>query len=671
MHYKNILFLGIGIILAFHGNSQRNCEKADRYFGQNQFEMAIKYYQADIDSRNGKVSERALKGLADSYRIVGEFEKAEETYRRILKKKKKDPQNYLNYALSLKSSAKYAEAKLQFEEYIRMKPDDPMGEVYLKSCDSAQVWLDATIGKDVRNISALNTGFSEFSPVIVGNTLYFSSSRKGSTQALVSFDGGGELHRLDIYAVNLNSIDQNDHEVVPVVNVKELNSPMHDGSVCFSPDRREVYFTRTVKGDRDEKSNNILNTLQVFYSRLDSGGKWSKPESAFVFNSHKYSTAHPCLSADGKTIYFMSDMPGGFGKTDIYYSVRQSNGKWSSPRNAGREVNTFGYEMFPFISDKGILYFSSNAHPGMGQLDIFQASYENGQWSHVVNLKPPVNSIGNDFGICMDGTNNQGFFSSDRFNGKGAEDIYSFCNEEPLELSFRLDTLVFPDKGIFDELKYKLVNEKDKSEQELKSENRQYYIPIERGVPYRLVAKKNGMSVNKINFEYTIENHQLKLSLKSSSRAVRVDGKLFWLADSILSKTIVELADTLGRKKSSRLKTDGSFHLNDIIMPSQLYKLQSFVPDTDHMTILPANTIPVNGTIHYHDGAIVRAAVSICQNQKVIATLQTNEAGNFQGVVLYDPGLPCSIEIKAEGYKSKTLTAGASLTDLKIELERL
>ena len=153
--------------------AQRNSEKADRYFNQNQFESAIKYYQLDVNSGNKKAKEYAIAKLADCYRIMGEFEKAEETYRKILKRKNKEPNNYLNYGLSLKSSAKYTEAKLQFEEYIKLKPDDKMGPVYLQSCDSAQKWLDETIGKEIKNIEQINTAFSEFGTFIYQNQLYF------------------------------------------------------------------------------------------------------------------------------------------------------------------------------------------------------------------------------------------------------------------------------------------------------------------------------------------------------------------------------------------------------------------------------------------------------------------------------------------------------------------
>jgi tetratricopeptide (TPR) repeat protein len=509
--------------------AQINVEKGDRYFDQNQFEAAIKCYQADVKSRNRKAAERALQKLADCYRITGEFEKAEETYKKILKKKKKDPKNYLNYGLSLKSSAKYAEAILQFQEYIKLAPEDPMGPVFLVSCDSAQNWLYETIGKEVKNLEKINTDQSEFSPFILGESqLIFSSSREGSTKALISFDGGGNVNRLDLYSIFVNNIEgetekKNNQDIL---NLKEVNSPTHEGPACFSRDGNELYFTKTVKGKRDKATNQILETLQIFYTCKDSGGKWKEPVSAFDFNSLNYSIGHPSLSFDGDTIYYMSDKPGGLGKTDIYYSIKQAAGKWGLPINAGNSVNTFGYELFPFISHKGILYFSSNAHPGMGQLDIFKAQWENGKWSGVQNLKPPINSIGNDFGISFDGVHPRGFFSSDRFNGKGAEDIYSFTEDIPLHLFFTEDTLEFYDKKVFDDISYKLIDVTDSSDSALNCVAGKYHIPLNDKHNYKLVMKKSGMPYNTIfiNYHKNINDDENILELKTTEKNISASG---------------------------------------------------------------------------------------------------------------------------------------------------
>lgn len=537
---------------------QRNTEKGDRYFDQNIFDAAIKYYQLDVHSKNKKASEHAMQKLADCYRITGEFELAEETYRKILKRKKKDAVNYMNYGLSLKSSAKYAEAILQFQEYIKLKPEDPMGRVFLLSCDSAQVWLDETIGKEVKNLESLNTELSEFSPVLLNeDELFFSSSRQGSTRALISFDGGGDIHRLDLYAIKVYDIETKNKKTT-ITNFSDINTPLHEGSASFSDDGSEVYFTKTIKGKRDKETNAILGTLQVFYSKKDSSGKWSKPVSAFVFNSTDYSVGHPSLSKNGKTIFYMSDKPGGKGKTDIYYSVKQDNGVWGAPVNAGSEVNTFGHELFPLISAANTLYFSSDAHPGMGQLDVFGAALINGVWTNVHNLKPPINSIANDFGITFDGDSQHGFFSSDRFNGKGAEDIYSFSDETVLEVSLLNDSLVFKDTGVFDDVKYKLFNETDSIAVDFVKRNNVLCAPLKLNKTYQLKTTRYSMAHNCITL-YVIKDAadtSVTVNISTSHKNLQITGSFY-----VSPKNPEKPVDKLKEKNNNNKLTlaNGSF----------------------------------------------------------------------------------------------------------------
>lgn len=492
------IYVCIFVLSTIFALAQRNAEKGDKYFYQNQFTDAIKYYQLDAKSKNKKVAEHAMLRLADCYRITGEFELAEKAYQKFLKKFRKNPLSYLNYGLSLKASAKYAEAKVQFEEYIKMNPTDQMGPVYLQSCDSAQKWLDETLGKEVKNISQLNTNESEFSPVILDDKIYFSSSREGSKSALISFDGGGNINRMDIYSTIYSHLLKSEIPKKGISSVKGINTPAHEGSPTFSADGMEMYFARTIKGKRDKKTNDIVSTLQVFYSKKDSLGNWSVPISAFEFNSSLYSIAQPSLSKDGKVIYFMSDMPGGYGKTDIYYSVKDKDNKWTKPKNAGRNVNTFSHELFPYLASDSTLYFSSSGHPGMGQLDIFRATYRENTWQNIENLKPPFNSIGSDFGICFDQSNARGLFSSDRFNGVGGEDIYSFSYDKPTNFILTADSLHLFNSVVYDDVKYKLENKTDSSTIELNLSKPFIAFKLDNNKDYMLTAKKNGMPINKI-----------------------------------------------------------------------------------------------------------------------------------------------------------------------------
>lgn len=569
------------VSLTFSVSAQRNANKGDRYFDQNLFEEAIPFYEKEVEVGDRDSKDYARKQIAECYRILGEFELAEKTYRKILKKKanQEDPQNYLNYGKSLKSSAKFAEAKEQFQKFIELDPDDPRGPLYLRSCDSAQKWLDETIGQDVINISSLNTETTDFAPLLAKDgKLVFSSSRNGSKEAFISFNAGFKINHLDLYAVDVNLLSGD--SIGELERFKEINSPKHEGPATFSADGTEIYFTRTVKGERNTRTNNVINTLQVFYSSIDSTGKWTEPVSAFTFNSVLYSIGQPALSFTEDTIYYMSDKRGGFGGTDIYYSVKDANGTWGEPENMGPEVNTFGHELFPYVSETGVFYFSSDAHPGMGKLDIFSAALKGGKWSNVQNLKPPVNSIGNDFGIVMDGKRPRGFFSSDRFDGAGAEDLYSFSLDAPVGIVIMNNKVYARDAKMYDGLKYQFVNEAGEK-MTLSKENGLLELPLKVGKKYSLVVRKSFFTVGTLSLELTEVGGKQTLNVKSDVKQMEVDGYATksQVVDSVTTKMIPVPGKSYQLKKAgqsnqtSQTDAEGYFNFSSFLDPEVEYSI--------------------------------------------------------------------------------------------------
>lgn len=558
--------------------AQRNAEKGDRYFDKNLFTEAIKYYQQEINAgRSRDHVQYSKKQIAECYRISGEFEKAEKAYAKILKRKKEqeDPDNYLKYGLALKSSAKYAEAKEQFKIFIEKAPDDPIGPVYLQSCDSAQAWLDETIGMEATNITAINGASTDMAPVMLRNgQVIFSSSRKGSKKAFISLEGGIQVDRLDLYAVDMYLL--NGDSAGKLQHLDGINSPLHEGSATFSADGNEIYFTRTVKGEKDYR-NKVVNVLQIYYSKKDSLGNWSEPVSAFPFNSYKYSVGQPSLSADGKIIFFMSDRKGGKGKTDIYYAERMEDGSWGPMESAGDEVNTFGHELFPYISDGGTLYFSSDSHPGMGQLDIFSAEKNKaGNWAMVKNLKPPFNSIGDDFGIVFDGDAPRMMWTSDRFGGTGGEDIYSYGLEAPLTLTINGGKVQFRDYKMFDGLKYKL-SDADGNETTLTSEKGLFELNLENGKAYTLIAKKGFFPYNKVEIKMNrgVNGNALQLEVMSTGKNIRFDGYLLQDVPDATPQPMVGKSVSLKRgeavQESVKSGQGGYFKFGEQLDPTMKY----------------------------------------------------------------------------------------------------
>ena len=617
---------------------------------------AIPYFVAESNT-GGKENKdnraQALSKLADCYRITGQFELAEKTYKELFKKNKKDPATVLKYAHSLKSSAKYSEAKEEYKLYTKMNPNDKMGPIYVQSCDSAQKWLDETIGQEAKNLDKVNSKDPDFSPVFYQDGFVFSSSREGSKKRLISFNGGNDVLKLDLYyepiAGGLNALTD-------PVNLKKLNTPNHEGPATFSQKGDTIYFTRTVTGKKDKKSNKVLNSLQVYMSVQDSKGNWSAAKSAFDFNSNDYSIGHPSLSPDGKTIYYMSDMPGGKGFTDIYYSVKDASGKWSAPINAGDEVNTFGHELFPFIANNGKLYFSSDVHPGMGKLDIFSAEWIDDKWTHIQNLKPPINSISDDFGIAFDKTCKVALFSSDRFNGKGSDDIYAYIINAPLDLTLNGGNLEFPDFSSFDGIAYKLIDVDAGSENILQPVNGKFSVPLPEGKKMQLSARKVGLSYNKVNLDMQrgADENYLKLHVQSTLKPIKFNGVLMnkiqqdsaHITENKLPGAIVQLLDSTGLISKTACDENAVYKFEKVFQPSVQYTVLSGMKGNPPI----APKIVMKGKVLDNNNKPRANAEVTLKDSKdsIIEKVKTNEDGSYK--LLLDTNKQYHANIAQEGY---------------------
>ncbi len=537
--------------------AQKYLNEGNRYYDRNLFEEAIPHYLKELEKgKSYTAKNEARERLASCYRLTGNFLEANEIYKKIVytSNRNNKSENVLNYANSLKSSALYEEAAEQFQNYITLEPDDPMGPIYVKSCNMAQDWLNEEDEYFVQNLEMINTSESDFAPAYYNNGIVITSSREGGMRKFINLSDISNETATDLYYINLRNSNPQQPDIT---NMELLNSYLHDGSATFSKDGNEVYFTRTVMGKKDRKKNVILNSLQVFYSRKDPAGNWSEPVSAFSFNSNKYSIGQPSLSADGRTIYYISDMPGGHGETDVYYSEKQRDNNWGPPVNAGRSVNTFGHELAPFIHGNDTLFFSSDTHPGMGKLDIFYSVKKEGEWGEVFNMKPPVNSIGDDFSIVLSPCGNKGFFSSDRFNGYGKEDIYTLYREEPLTLEFNGPELRFPDHTLYNGLSFRISSEGVPETYTPEVKNGMFTHTLETDSLYRISIRKSGFSYDAISLKISRETENdsvFTAELQSRITPMVVHGTLTSPKQTIIKKTFpgdqkqkepVEQSDTI------------------------------------------------------------------------------------------------------------------------------
>jgi peptidoglycan-associated lipoprotein len=420
MKYKTFIFILISMLLI---PAIADCQKKDKTakaraaYEAGEYDVAADLFK---DAYN-KVSDKDLKNeiiflIAECYRITDAPDKAEIRYKQAIQKEYPNPIIYLRYADALRMNENYEDALEQYKKYKELVPDDPRGQEGIESCELSIEWMNNPTPYIVENAKFFNSKEKDFSPFYGSadyQLIYFTSSRDEAM--------GNDIHGAtsenfsDIFQ---SRMDRKGKWSVPVPLDDNINSEFEDGTPVLNQDYSRMYFTRCIVN----KNKNW--GCQIFTS-TSSGDTWSKAE-ALKIAEDSIVVAHPAISQDELTLYFISDMAGGIGGKDIWKVTRSNEGdEWSKPENMGPEINTVDDEMFPYLHPDGTLYFSSNGRIGLGGLDIYKANQnEDGSWK-VENLKYPINSSADDFGIVFEKESERGFFSSSR-KGRGNDDIYSF-----------------------------------------------------------------------------------------------------------------------------------------------------------------------------------------------------------------------------------------------------
>ncbi len=396
-------------------------KKANKKFDRKEYALAIPLFQRHLEK--APTSEEGMEKLAHSYRLVNNSREAEYWYSRLIKAGNKDPQNSFYYAQMLINNEKWDDAVPLLEKYLEERDWDEVAQNMLRSARDYKSFMADSAMYIVKSTN-INTAKSEFGPTMYRNTLVFTSSR---TPAKSIFNWTGD-NFLDLYqAQYFGKAELGEAVMLPGL----ANTKYHEGGSAFSPDGNTMYFTRNdYNQGKLRKGENGLVKLKTFQAQLVHN-KWDKI-SEVSFNSQDYSVGHPCVSPDGNTFYFVSDMTGGEGGTDIWFSRKQGE-EWGKPENMGPRINTPGNDMFPWMSPTGIFYFSSNGHPGLGGLDLFRVTSMGTEFEKVTNVGYPVNSPQDDFALAIDEKTGVGFFSSNRKGGKGDDDIYSFVQRQVLD----------------------------------------------------------------------------------------------------------------------------------------------------------------------------------------------------------------------------------------------
>jgi len=403
-------------------------KKAEKLTDKLAYAEAIEYYDSILEQ--GVDSARIADDVANAHYQMRDPEGAEEWYAVVVENSPK-PEDYLRYAEMLKSNGKYAKAQVYMSKYNDLNAQDSRAN---KHVINANYYIELSQESDkfqLRN-ETNNSKLADFSPSYYGENVVFCSNRELLGVSVKRKHKWNNAPLLNLFL----SKPGNEGKLENIRPFSEkLNTKYHEGPSTFTRDLKRMYFTRNNFIDKKaRKSSDDIIKLKIYSSEKTDLG-WSDPEE-FPYNSNEYSVGHPTLSLDGKTMYFVSDMPGGYGGTDLW-KCKSESGQWSKPENMGSLINSEGNEMFPFIHQDGTLYFASDGLLGLGGLDVFEARPNSKGFESPENLKAPINSPRDDFGFIVNQEKSEGYLSSNRLNGKGDDDIYHFYMENitPLTIS--------------------------------------------------------------------------------------------------------------------------------------------------------------------------------------------------------------------------------------------
>ena len=376
-----------------------------------------KYRKASKKEKDREKRKQYAFNIGECYRYIGDYDRAEIYYKFAIRRGFADNIVLLRHADMLRATQQYEEAIETYRTYLDSVPGDERALAGLESISKTQEWVANPTRHIINPIKELNSRASDYSPVFVAgrdNEIIFTSTRKAATGKRESMITGQSY--ADLFRATFSVQRQKWEEPKLVDENLIVDTEDEEGAGTLSSTGERMIFTRC----RYDKSQALGAEL---FESSQSRGSWADPIKVQVVGD-SIIAAHPALNADETGLYFVSDMPGGYGGKDIWYAEKDG-GKYTKPVNLGEAINTPGDEMFPYVRDNGELYFSSNYHIGMGGFDIFIATKdEEGNWK-IENMGSPMNSPGDDFGIGFVTGENRGMFSSNRKGSKG-DDIYSF-----------------------------------------------------------------------------------------------------------------------------------------------------------------------------------------------------------------------------------------------------
>ncbi len=519
------VIIGLGLLLMLTSCSiNARIQKADKKFELGEYYTAGEMYRSIYPripaKKNKKQKAEVAFKMGNSYRLIANNKRAEAAYKNAVRYNYKDSMVHYYYAEVLKSSGKYKEALKQYQEFEKLSPENELALAGIASCDSALNAWKKKSRYEVELFKKFNSKFSDFCPIFAskdGSLIYFNSTRGGKKVKNSKITG---QKNNDIFYSRINAKGEWEN---PELLEGEINTEFDEGVCALSADGQELFYTVSVTSKGE-----TLGT--AIYSSKRSGGEWSEPQKLKILQDSSLNVAHPAPSIDGEYLYFVSDMPGGFGGKDIW-RVSKNGAEWGTPENLGASINTAADEMFPSFREDDRLYFSSDGRVGLGGLDIYEATLLPKEkesapdtWN-VVHLPAPLNSSADDFGITFLGKENRGFFSSNRNNKKFYDHIWSFY--EP-ELEFSISGTAVDNKGeALGDAVIKVVGDNGIITSAKTKKNGSYKINLPKNANYVILGTCRGYLNNKSELEIPnledSKDFKIDFTLNSISKPVKMN----------------------------------------------------------------------------------------------------------------------------------------------------
>ena len=513
--------------------------------------------------------------MAECNRMINSTAKAVSGYMNALRYDYPDSILYLRLGQMQQKNGRYADAIKHYDAYLQYDPTSVLAFNGVEGSQKALEWKKNPTRYVVKRMDKFNSRRGEFSPMLLGpdyDQLYFASSRSKDKDQKISAITGQNNN--NFYVIKK---DEQGNWLQPEELEDEVNTEFDEGTPSFTPDGNTMYYTYCTQAPEGDRTAEI-------YMSSRSSAKWGKGTKVEILKDSVTALAHPSVSPDGRWLYFVSDAVGGQGGKDIF-RVRINGNDFGPMENLGPEINTPGDEVFPYVRDSVTLYFASNGHPGMGGLDLFRATLDSTEHWHVENMRSPINSNGDDFGITFEGVHERGFFSSNRNDARGYDHLYSF--ELPI-ITVKIEGIVFDvDEVPIEGATVRIVGRDGLNAKVLTMKNGEYEVELERDIRYVMMASARG---------FLNQNFELKTGAEEKNETYIVDFYLSPITKPVVIENIFYDFD------KATLRPESKAALDEMI---------KMLNDNPNVTIELGAHTDRKGTEKYNEGLAQRRAQSV------------------------------------------------------------